>query len=90
MISTFSSTAIISSTMFTNKTIALINPTTNVVYLTSFPEATTAQAVIDGVPLFPEVNASSNTLVLPSYHGGLYGVVPRATGSQTIQYLGGQ
>ena len=91
-ISSFSSTAIIPSTMFSGKTITLLNPTTNVIYLTSFPEALNSQAQtkIDGFPLFPSLGVSSNTLTLGNFRGSLYGMAASAQSSQTITYLGGQ
>jgi hypothetical protein len=79
-------TAIIPATMFGSKTIALQNSTTNVVFLTGFPEGTTAQAVIDGFIL----GASTNTLILQGWHGALYGVAANAAGPIRINTLGGQ
>lgn len=85
-----SETAIIPTAMFGTKTIVLINPTTNFIYLTGFPEATTAQAVTDGFILYPSVSVASNTLNMTSFHGALYGVAPNAGGPVRINYLGGQ
>lgn len=93
VVSTFvipSETAIIPATQFTKMTITLLNPTTNLVYLTSFPAPTTTQAVTDGLPLYPSVSASSNTMTLPDYHGDLYGVAPGAQAGVRINFLGGQ
>lgn len=77
-------TAIIPASQFGKITIALQNPTTNVVYLNTAPVSSTTFASLGFA-----IIGTSVPFVLDDYHGDLYGLAPTAQGPVPLQVIGG-
>ena len=85
-ISTSTPTNLLPTTFFGTKTVTLYAGTTNQVYLNSESIASTQTFVNSSY----SITSSSGILILPGWHGNIYGLAPNAQGAVNIFTMDGQ
>ena len=86
VISNTTPTPIVSTGMFNNKTIAIQVQGAGLVFLNSQPIALPATFAANSFA----IGNSSGIIVLPNFHGTIYGEASQAGAPITLTYLGGQ
>ena len=86
VVSSSTATAVLPTTFFGVKTIALYNPSNIPIYLNDGPIASTQAFVNDSF----SVVAASGIIILPDMHGTFWAMAPTATSTATLLTLTGK